>query len=262
MTPYILSTHYGVHTYSVGMVLTYKQFKEVWDACYKTGRIKDESDFWENTDWLYCYAYLEQGVKVCLYSKPGKLYRLRVQVEPCRVLGDADSTALAKISKRQYKALVKAVDTMLKKLKVPTSIDKMKISRCDLTMNIEFSSQDELMAYLRIFQKSCLIPHYSHVFFKKNDQKAENVKIANNHSHCLSCKSASFLIYDKIAQLEMIDRWDETLIGKHVLRFEAELKRPSLKKHLGKQAVDTNYKLLSSAAQKSSKVIRWYLGRM
>lgn len=214
---------YGVHTFSAGMVLTYDQYQKILDACYKTGCIKDTSNIWHGKERLYCYAYLEQGVKVFLHGKAGKLYRLRVQVEPCRVLGDADPTALAKLSKWQYKALVKTVDSMLKKLKVPISIDNMKVSRCDLTVNIEFSTQDELMAYLRIFQKSRLIPKYSHVFFKKNDHKVKDYKAANNHSHCISCKSASFLIYDKIAQLEMIDRCDETLMGKHVLRFEAEL---------------------------------------
>ena len=258
----VMSIVYGVHTYSAGMTLTYNQFKKVWDACYKTGCIQDTSDFWEATWRLYCYAYQERGVKVFLYGKSGKLYRLRVQVEPCRVLGESDPTALAKLSKRDYKKLIKAVDSMLKKLGVPISIDKMKITRCDLTLNIEFSSQEELMEYLRIFKKSLCIYRYKRVSFKKNGGKANNPKVANNHSYCISCKSASFLIYDKIAQLEMIDRLDELLVGKYILRFEAELKRPALKKHLGKQAMETNYKLLSTAVQKSKKVIRWYLARM
>ena len=172
----------GVHTFSAGMVLTYKQFQKIWDACYKTGCVQDTSDIWSRTENLYCYAYYEQGVKVYLYRKSGKLYRLRVQVEPCRMLGEADPTALAKLSKRQYKKLVKTVDSILKKLKVPLSIDDMKISRCDLAMNIEFSSQDELMEYLCIFKKSLLIHKYKHVFFKKNDQKVKDYKAANDHS--------------------------------------------------------------------------------
>ena len=262
MIPYILSILCGVHTFSVGMILTYGQFKEIQKACRKTGYIQDTSNIWQGKESLYCYAYHEKGVKVYLYGKAGKIYRLRVQIEPCRVLRDPDPTTLAKMSKRQYKKLVKAVDSMLEKIKVPLSIDDMKISRCDLTMNIEFFTLGELMEYLRIFKKSRCIPHYKHIFFKKNDHKTKDYKTANNHSHCISCKSACFLIYDKIAQLEMIDRLDESLLGRHILRFEAELQRPALKKHLGKQAMATNYKLLASAAQKSEKVIRWYLNRM
>lgn len=87
------------------------------------------------------------------------------------MLGEADPTALAKLSKRQYKELVKTVDSMLKELKVPLSINKMKISQCDLTINIEFSSQDELMECLRIFKKSLLIHRYRYVFFKKMTRK-------------------------------------------------------------------------------------------
>lgn len=258
----MMRTMAAVHTYSAGMVLTYEQFKKIQKACLKAGFIQETPDIWDKMEQLYCSVYQEQGIKVYLYGQAGKLYRLRVQVEPCRVLGESDPTALAKLDRRQYRELVKAADKMLKKLKVPCSIDKMKISRCDLTVNIEFSSQEELMEYLRILKKSLRIYPYKHVSFKKDDQKAKDAKTANDHSYCITCKSASFLIYDKIAQLEMIGRCDETLMGKHILRLESELKRPALKKHLGKHSMETNYKLLSSAAQKSIKVIRWYLSRM
>ena len=251
-----------IHTYSSGMTMTHGQFKEVWNACCKTGCIQDDSKRWEKKEELYCYAYLDQGIKVYLHSKPGKLYRLRVQIEPCRVLGETDPTALARMNRAQYQKMVKTADTLLKKLKVPCSIDKMKISRCDLTINLEFSDQNELMEYLRIFKKGLLIYPYEHIFFKKHDQKVKDWKAANDHSHCISCNGANFLIYDKIAQLVMIDRYDESLVGKHILRFEAELKRTSIKKHLGKSAMETNSKLLSAAAQKSPEVIRWYLNRM
>lgn len=252
----------GVHTYSVGIVITHKQFKKMWDACYKTGCIDDGSDIWKKRERLYCSAFQEQGIKVYLTGKCGKLYRLRVQIEPCRVLGEQDPTGLFQPDTQSHRQLVKTADKLLKKLKVPVSIDQMKISRCDLTINILFSTQAELMEFLRILKKSFLIKHYDHVVFQKNDQKAKDWKTANAHSHCVSCKSASFLIYDKIAQLEMIDRCDDRLLGKHILRLEAELKRPALKKHLGKAAMATNRGILFAAAEKTPKVICRYLKRM
>lgn len=253
---------YGIHTYSVGTTVTHKQFKKMWDACFKTGCIVDNSNMWKKKETLYCYAFQEQGIKMYLTGKPGKLYRLRVQIEPCRVLGEQDPTALFRPDKRSYKQLVKTADKLLKKLKVPSSIDHMKISRCDLTMNLPFSSLEELLEYLRIFKRSSLIPCYRRVFFSKDDQKAKDWRTANTHSHCLACKSANFLIYDKIAQLEMIDRCDEVFMDKHLLRFEAELKRPALKKHLGKAAMATNQGILLAAAEKAREVIQWYLDRM
>ena len=84
----MLSIETGVHTFSAGMVLTHKQFKKIFDACYKTGCVQDASDIWKGKERLYCYAYQEQGVKVFLHGKSGKLYRLRIQIEPCRVLGE------------------------------------------------------------------------------------------------------------------------------------------------------------------------------
>lgn len=138
----------------------------------------------------------------------------------------------------------------------------MKISRCDLTTNIELSSQDELMEYLRIFKKASVSITIALFPLRKMTTRLKATKTANNRSHCISCKNASFLIYDKSAQLVMIDRYDESLTGKHVLRFEAELKRHALMKHIGKSALETNYKLLSSAAYSVQKVLRWYLKRM
>jgi len=258
----ILSITHGIHTLSVGMVLTHKQYKKIWDTCYAVGCIPNISDVLKNKEELPCCTYIEQGVKVYLHGKPGKLYRLRVQIEPCRALGEKDPTALTKLDKDTYKKLVKTVDKILKKLKVPRSIGEMKISRCDLTLNLEFSGQDELTEYLRIIKKSLIPWPYTHVFFKKDDEKVKDCKSANAHSHCLSCKSANFLVYDKIAQLKMICRCNKELSEKHILRLEAELERPALKKHLGKSSVETNYRLLSSSTKKCTKVVRWYLKRL
>ena len=118
----------GIHTFSVWMVLTYKQFKKVEQACYKTGCVQDTSVFWKGIDRLYCYAYQKQGVKIYLHGKSGKLYHLRVQIEPCRVLDESDPTALAKMDKSQYKNLVKAVDRIFRKLNIcpHTRIDRQK----------------------------------------------------------------------------------------------------------------------------------------
>ena len=258
----IESVAYGVHTYSVGMVLTYQQFKKIQDACYETGCVQDTSDICIRKERLSCHAYREQGIKIYLHGISGELYRLRIQIEPCRVLSEASPTALFQTDKWNYRHLVMTVDRLLKNLKVPCSIDNMKISRCDLTANIGFFSQEELMEYLRILKKSLIIPRYKYVFFEKRGQKVNDWKIANAHSHCLSCKSASFLIYDKIAQLEMIDRCDETLLDKHILRLEAELKRPALKKHLGKKRMYDNQSILIAAGLKCPKVINWYINRL
>jgi len=252
----------GVHTYSVWMAATYKQFGKIWNACCQTGKIDDQSNVFERTKWLYCYTFFEQGVKIYLQAKSGSFYNLNVQIEPCRVLGESDPTALFQLDKKRYKELVGRVDKLLKKMQFPRSVDTMKIHRCDLTVNVRFSTQEELSEYLRVFKKSCIIPHYRRDYFRKNEQKAHDFNAANSHSFRVSCKSASFLIYDKIAQLEMIDRMNEALLDKHVLRFEAELGRAALKKHLGKNAMETNYKILHTAARNCTNIVQWYLERL
>lgn len=60
----------------------------------------------------------------------------------------------------------------------------------------------------------------------------------------------------------MIGRCDEALMDKHLLRYEAELKRSALKKHLGKAAMATNQGILLAAAKQTQIVIQWYLDRL
>lgn len=109
-------------------------------------------------------------------------------------------------------------------------------------------------AYLRILKKSRLIPDYRAVKFSKYEKKAKDPKRANEHSYCIRCSQAAFLCYDKVDQLKMVGRWTEGLAEYSILRLEAQLKRPALKRQLGKEAMENNASILKSGAAQASSV--------
>ena len=203
------------------------------------------------------------GITVTLYPiYQRRTYRVNIKVEPCRVLGSDDPTALYQYSKKSFHKLQRLCDRYLEMLCIPGSIETMKVSRCDLTCNLGFPDQDYVEAYLRILKKSHLIPGYRVDTFKDYEKKAKDPTQANQHSHCIRCKQVSLLCYDKIDQLKMVGRCPHELEDAAILRLEVQLKRPALKRVLGKKAMEDNAALLKAASKQSVPIIKSYLNKM
>ena len=132
------------------------------------------------------------------------------------------------------------------------------LNRYVIEQNQEFRALD----YLRILKKSHLIPGYRVDTFKACEKKAKDPNQANQHSHCIRCKQVSILCYDKIDQLKMIKRCPHELEDAAILRLEVQLKRPALKRVLGKKALENNTALLKAASDQVAEVIHSYLSRM
>ena len=101
-----------------------------------------------------------------------------------------------------------------------------------------FEDSDLAESYLRILKKGLLLPHYHLEWFRKNERKAKDIKAANTHSYKQACQSAAFFSYDKTAQLEMIGRFPDRLIGKRVLRLEVQLRRKGIRKWVCEDDLD------------------------
>ena len=157
--------------------------------------------------------------------------------------------------------MVKQVDSLLQPYGLPRSIDRMKISRMDLTCDLIFQESGVVQQHIRtICRNRFSYPTTSGFVFGKGDGKAKNAKEANKHSCRQQCRQAAFFAYDKTAQLQMIGRLPEGRLGKRVLRLEAELNRGAMKQHLGRQK--SNYQFLKQGVKRAGKVIDWYLKRV
>ena len=250
----------GVHTFEVGQPLTKEQFTVALNLAHARGKLIYNKKGQES------YVLLDQqmpGITVTLYPiHQRRTYRVNIKVEPCRVLGSDDPTALYQYTKKSFHKLQQFCDRYLEMLCIPGSIETMKVSRCDLTCNLGFPDQQYVDAYLRILKKSHMIPGYKADIFKTNAKKAKDPNQANQHSHCIRCKQASILCYDKIDQLKMVGRCPHELEDAAILRLEAQLKRPALKRVLGKKAMEDNAALLKAASDQVAEVIHSYLSRM
>ena len=251
---------FGVHTFELSQTLTKKQFDAIHQrCCARGGLIPNET----KKEYRTLRDPSMPGITVTLYPiRSRNAYRVSVRVEPCRVLGSKDPTALYSYSQKSYRKLEDICNRYLEQLCIPGELCSIPVSRCDLTCNLVFRSQDIVDAYLRLLKKSCLIPSYRAVKFNVHEKKAKDPKRANKYSHCIQCRQATFLCYDKIDQLKMIGRcpkeWDDCFI----LRLEAQLKCPALKRHLDKETLEDNLSLLKAASEHALPVISSYLTRM
>ena len=159
--------------------------------------------------------------------------------------------------------MIKLVDKLLKEVDVPCSVDDMKLYRADVTANFIYDTSASVSEYIRILKKSRLLHNYHWDKFREDDHTARDCKIANQHSCKQYCKSAAFFAYDKTAQLEMIEAFPDALIGKHILRLEAQLRRKAMKKWVGEDTMeDSNWKIIKELGVNVEKILSWYLERV
>lgn len=250
----------GIDTISYYHNLTSKQ-KNALIAYLKVvpGFRTVKESYWENT---YVYAsdyFASQGIRLKIFRYQGSIWGMYVIIHPTLILGEPDRSALYQATKKSYTKIIKTADRLLKTVKVPCSLDDMRLYRIDVTMNIIFKDAAFVPEYIRILKKSLILPHYKLDWFRKGENKARNREIANCHSYKQKCKAAAFFAYDKTAQLEMIDQFPNRLIGKKVLRIEGQFRPKALKRWTSR---DNNWQIVKDTYKNASKILKWYIDRV
>ena len=256
---------FGIDSFSCYYTLTSKQKRGIMEILKKLPGFRVETSNYDENSYSYLSdCFVDQGIRIWLSRLSGKPWGLLIVVHPMLVLGSSDRSALYHPKKKsEYQEIVKKVDKLLKSVNVPCSIDKMKLYRVDVTANLIFSKRSLVDEYIRILKKSALLPHYRLDFFREKEHKAKDAKTANKHSHKQYCKSAAVFAYDKTAQLVMIDAFPAALVGKHILRLEAQLRRAGMRKWVGKNGMDgSNWGILKKLGEKSEEILRWYIKRL
>ena len=256
----------GIHTFSVSMRLTGKQYDSVTSAL-----MDDHQEYVPEKYGDYYTAYYFplkkiKGFKLKLMKifneeKRNYIYRISVQIEPGQSLNEDNPLSLYNPTCRNYGKLNKCLKKVYKKYLIPGDLSTQEISRIDVTVNLFLETQDEVDEYIRILKKSKIPRDYRIWVFDKKERKASDPVTATKHSHCITCKCATFLAYDKIEQLKMIGRIDEVKDEEYVLRLEAQLKRKAFKKYLNEDD-ETNYDYLASLCSQAETIIKDYLGMM
>ena len=253
----------GIDTFTVSRDLSWKQKEGILKTIKNLNSFRDESGDYESD--YHCFRsdhFASQGIKLIMKKKGKHPWKLYILLHPTLLLGDSDRTSLYCPAKKTYRKMIEEADGIFDKLNVPYCLEGMKLYRADVTINITFSDPEFVEAYLRILKKSLLLPHYSLDWFRTEDHKVKDCKLANRHSYTQRCKSSSFFAYDKTAQLEMIDKFSASLKGKKVLRLEAQLRRNGMRKWAMDDDFDRIYSVLNTLGAKTDKILHWYLSRM
>jgi len=258
------SALYGIDTVSFYVVLTHSQKNTILRRMTEHKKaFFTEEDNYERGVYSYRSEYLaEQGIKLRVAKYGNTPWGLYILVHPALALGNTDRAALYQPNKENYKKLAKVVDTKLKKYEVPVQMEKMSMLRADVTINLFFSNGEFVCQYLKTFRKCLLIPHYKLSHFREDDHKAKNPEKANKHSYKQFCKSAAYFAYDKAAQLQMIDKFPESLADKHVLRLEAQLSSKAIRKWINSDDFGKHRKVLEQLVENGAGIHKWYLKRM
>ena len=253
----------GFDTMCYYHALSPKQKRKILEQLQQLPEFRTIQDDYIDETYKYgCEYFAPSGVKLYAFREKGSVWGLFIVVHPALVLGDTDRSALYQSTKSSYKNMVKLVDKMLAQVKIPCSLDDMKLYRPDVTANLIFDDAELVDEYIRIFKKSKILPHYKQDRFREKEKKAKDCKQANHHSYKQYCGSAAFFAYDKTAQLKMIDCFPDTLIDKNVLRLEAQLRRKSLKKWVSGKKLGSNWEIIRDVYKNREKIINWYLERL
>ena len=253
----------GIDTLSYYHVLTDKQARAIVRELSDRTKFFTEVDDYEKDSYA-CRSehYAERGIKVRVARYKGNLWGLYILVHPTLLLGDDDRSALYRPKKGSYNELLKQTKAIFKELNIPFDLEDMALSRADITINLIFVDSEYVDRYLRIIKKAKTLKHYSLDKFRESEHKAKDPKEANKHSYIQRCKSASYFVYDKTAQLHMIDKFPETLEKKHILRLEAQLSGKAMKKWCKSKACKNHYQVLHQLVKNGRDIHRWYLKRM
>ena len=249
----------GIHTVSFSKALTGEEYYQILHSAQKQGmRICSDDDYFAAASSHALLGYQKQGLVIYLSRPKRTVYKVKLRIEPERVLGSSDPQALWQCRKGDWKRLVRGVDGLTGALGLP-SLKEMTLSVLELTVNLAFPHQECVDAYIQVLKKGYLNGRYKRVWFDKRAGKARNVQEANRHSYKVACKQKSFFAYDKTAQLLMTERIDR-LPDHRTLRMEVSLKREAIKKEFGTNETDRHY--LEHGSAQVRKLVRKFLKKL
>ena len=253
----------GIDTFSFYFPLSYQQKEQIITNLKSCKGFEGKSDYWADSHENHSEAFADQGIKIDVFQKKRSVWGLMITIHPMLLLGNPDRSALYNPSRKSDRELERRANRILEQANIPCSLSQMKLYRVDVTMNLIFQDPAAVAAYLRILKKGHLLPHYQLEFFNKDSMKAKDAKEANRNSYKQSCRSGAFFAYNKTAQLGMIKHFPHTLIGKSVLRIEAQLRRKGMKKWLGGDIKELdNWHIIQKLGNKAPKILKWYLKRI
>lgn len=238
-----------LHTFELSLIITGAEYqacreylfavaKENSKRCFDDEDKKSKEDKYIENKWLNYLGHMDEGIKISMCPNVStKGFLMRIQVNPSKVCGNQDPTAVFLPIEDSMKTLVDNMSLLIHSLPIQRDIYDFILSRLDLCKNVRLETQAHLTEYLRLFRKSADLSKWDEDTFGDERDK---------HSIRRSRSDYKITLYDKVFELQQADRarhgtepfqWDQSY---QILRIETALLRPGIRQQMEKLKISKN----------------------
>ena len=244
----------GIHTFSLKMRSSYS---EIQNICAQNACIRGKHDRF-SLNQNFCIAdFKDKGVEILLHQSLVHPSWVTLIVNPSSLLaGEYQPTGLFCPTEQTMQQVKMRLRIILDEIGLDTRLKAFRLSRCDQTRDRYYDSAAEVALWLRVFQRSWLMPRYTAVPFPKDSEFDGKWKGANQHAWTVENKSCAFSVYDKAYELK---KRHGVKIQSHILRLELRLSRKRICKLCRETAWD---KQLLELYEKQDAQINKFLHRL
>lgn len=210
-----------IHTFELIEKINFSAFHKIKDWLFECA--VGHPNFCFEDKHRHCIIFSgwsSNGITISLSYTSGEkfFYYLRLRINPSKLLGNFDPTALFSPTPENISLLGKVLVPFLGEFPVPCLISDFSLHRIDLCQNRVLQTQAEVLEYLRLLKTSASSFHWE--FQQFGDER-------DNHS--FRCRSSRYQVtgYDKlyeIAQKERLSSYD----GGPLFRLEVALFSPGI----------------------------------
>ena len=207
----------GIHTFCLTQKVPYNEITNICQA--NNDVIKYKTSDMGTTRTYHIYTYKKIGVEIILNQSLVYPSNIKMIINPSSLLANTyDETGLFKATKSNIKILYSKLKTITDKIGLK-SLDKFKLSRCDITEDRYYDTQADVMFILNVFKKSLPIRYYNPKILKN--------KTDNNYYWEIASDTCQFSVYNKTYELK---KRHNIKIYDNILRMEYRLERKNITK--------------------------------
>lgn len=210
----------AIHTFELLMTVSYYEYRQLRDYFFKTSRGLDRCCY-EDNSIIYYNLWQPSGILLTLMLTPvgGSLH---FRINPSRVIGNFESTALFTPGSKNMKLLSASVGRKLKELPLEEKdSSSLRLYRLDLCKDI-LLTENQLKEYMRLLHKGYSSANWDPSTFG-DDRDLHSFRVENTRS--------KVTVYDKLYEIDMRhDDESSSKIGDNrIMRIEVALSSQGLR---------------------------------
>ena len=220
----------NVHTFEIYVNISPEETRACRNAFYLSAAGQNHYCYKNKTTGiLYYNRWSEHGVQVSIQKHTnGYCRKMLLRVNPSRLLGNMEATAIFAPTSSNMEALVQALDAIVQEMPISQTIHDFKLNRLDLCKNTPVNNT-VLLEYIRLLEKGASCTGWKPDTYP--DHRA-------SHSFRRANDRYQVTVYDKLYQITdqlLSTSWDNPF---SLLRLEASLFSQGIDQQLQQFSLD------------------------